>query len=187
MFYDFYQHPDHFSSRTSAVSVFSPEINHGHPWQMFGKTVGLSLIKYNFWGDQNWRHNYPPYPVLDPLVGTLFLLGLVYVIYQTVKLLGERFREGKRDERLIRNWLLLSAFFVMLMPEFLTEEGLPHALRAIGTQTPVFLLATLPLIRLVDRIKNGFVGTRIAFLSLVVVVLFVSGFFNLTKYFVFFC
>ncbi len=186
MFYDFYQNPEHFSSRTSAVSVLSPEINHGHPWLLLGKTIGLSLIKYNFWGDQNWRHNYPPYPLLDPMVGTLFLLGLITVISQTVKLLGERFREGKRDERLMRNWLLLSAFLVMLMPEFLTEEGLPHALRAIGTQTPVFLLATLPLIRLIDRVKNGFAGTRIAFLSLIVFVLIVSGTFNLTKYFIFF-
>lgn len=186
MFYDFYQHPEHFSSRTGSVSIFSPEINQGHPWQLFGKTLGLSLVKYNFWGDQNWRHNYPPYPILDPFVGTLFLVGLLFVISQTVTLLGRRFREGTRDERLVRNGLLLSAFFVMLMPEFLTEEGLPHALRAIGTQTPVFLLATLPALRLYDYARQAWPGLRLVYLSLIVGILLLSAVFNLTKYFVFF-
>ncbi|MEP7162521.1 MAG: glycosyltransferase family 39 protein [Candidatus Moraniibacteriota bacterium] len=186
MFYDFYKHPTHFSSRTGAVSIFSPEINKGHPVALLGKTFGLSLVKYNFWGDQNWRHNYPPYPILDPFVGTLFLVGFLFVLYQTVYLLGERIRKRKRDERLVRNWMLLATFFVMLMPEFLTEEGLPHALRSIGTQPAVFLLATLPAIRLIDRAKNASAGLKTVFLSLIMLALFLSAVFNLTKYFVFF-
>lgn len=186
MFYDFYQHPEHFSSRTGAVSIFSPEINKGHPWQMFAKTLGLSLVKYNFWGDQNWRHNYPPYPILDPFVGLLFLIGLVSVITQTVRQFRERFVEKVRNELLLRNWLLLVAFFVMLMPEFLTEEGLPHALRSIGTQPAVFLLATLPALRLYDRARSSWPGIRLVFVSVVVFLLLSSAAFNLTKYFVFY-
>lgn len=186
MFYDFYTHPDHFSSRTGAVSIFSPEINHGDFWGTFGKTFGLSLIKYNFWGDQNWRHNYAPYPILDPISGALFLAGFIYLIWETVKFIGLRFREKLRDERLIRNWFLLSAFFVMLMPEFLTEEGLPHALRAIGTQMPVYLIALLPIAWILNRSRRTLPGERMALYTLLGLGLFLSATFNLTKYFVFF-
>lgn len=186
MFYNFYQNPDHFSSRTGAVSIFSPEINKGDFWGTFGKTFGLSLVKYNFWGDQNWRHNYAPYPILDPISGAFFLAGFLYLIWETVKFLGLRFREKLRDERLVRNWFLLSAFFVMLMPEFLTEEGLPHALRAIGTQMPVYLIALLPIAWIVNRARITLPGERMALYTLLALGLFMSAAFNLTKYFVFF-
>ncbi len=187
MFYDFFiAHPEDFSSRTSAVSILSPEVNHGHLWTTLAKTFSLSLLKYNFWGDQNWRHNYPPYPVLDPFVGTFFLAGFLFVIWQTVTLLGRRIREGDRDTRLVINVFLLGSFFVMLIPEFLTDEGLPHALRSIGTQMPVFLMATMSAFWILNKALRSQVGTKIALLSLLVMSLFFSATFNLTKYFVFF-
>ncbi len=186
MFYDFYQYPEHFSSRTGAVSIFSPEINKGDFWGTFGKTFGLSLVKYNFWGDQNWRHNYPPYPILDPITGAFFLAGFLFLVWETVKLIGVRFRDKLRDVRLVRNWFLLSAFFVMLMPEFLTEEGLPHALRSIGTQMPVYLIALLPITWIVNRARLALASGRVALYSLLAFGLFFGAAFNLTKYFVFF-
>lgn len=186
MFYDFFIHPDHFSSRTGAVSIFSPDINKGDFWGTFGKTFGLSMVKYNFWGDQNWRHNYPPYPILDPVTGAFFLAGFLYLIWETVTLIGLRLRDKLRDERLVRNWFLLAAFFVMLMPEFLTEEGLPHALRAIGTQMPVYLIALIPITWMVNRARHSLSGARFALYSLLALSLCLSAAFNLTKYFVFF-
>ena len=173
LYHFFISNPSDFSSRSGAVSVFSPRINGGHPWQTLSQTFGTSLLKYNFWGDQNWRHNYPPYPILDPFVGTFFLAGFLYIIWQTVILFGRRVRDGNRDQRLVRNFFLLGSFFVMLIPEFLTNEGLPHALRSIGTQTPVFLMATLPALWLAKKaLHHGRQtlhsqrGARIAFLSL---------------------
>lgn len=186
MFWDFFQNPEHFSSRTGAVSIFSPEINHGDPWGLLAKTLGLSLVKYNFWGDQNWRHNYPPYPILDPVAGTLFLAGFLVLIVQTVRRVGSRLRSGEPEPALMQSGLILVTFFVMLMPEFLTEEGLPHALRAIGTQPPVLLLATFPAVWILDHARRSPPGTRFTLLSLLVIALFVSATFNLTKYFVFF-
>ena len=182
----FIAHPEDFASRSTHISIFSPEVNKGDLLGTFGKTLGLSLIKYNFWGDQNWRHNYPPYPILDPIVGTLFLAGFLYILWQTICLLGIRIRNGDRDTRLVRNFFLLGAFFVMLMPEFLTEEGLPHSLRSIGTQTPVFLMATLSALWILNRAMRSQAGTKIALLSLLIVFLGISALTNLTKYFVFF-
>ncbi len=186
LYHFFISHPEDFASRSAAVSIFSPTVNHGDFWGTLGKTFGLSLIKYNFFGDQNWRHNYPPYPILDPVVGTLFLAGFLFVVWQTVLLLGRRFRNNDRDTRLARNVFLLASFFVMLMPEFLTNEGLPHALRAIGTQTPVFLFATLPALWLIRKTFRSTPIVRGVLISILILLFGISALFNIVKYFVFF-
>lgn len=179
-------HPEDFASRSQSISVLSPSVNHGHLLQTIGKTFGASLIKYTFWGDQNWRHNYPPYPILDPVVGTLFLAGFLFILSRTIALYGRRLRDHDRDLRLVTDTFLLAAFFVMLAPEFLTAEGLPHALRSIGTQPPVFLLATLPALWLADKARRSPAGRSLALGSLLIISLGTSVLFNLTKYFVFF-
>lgn len=142
MLVDFYLHPDHFSGRSSEVSVFNPKVNQGHLLLTLGKTFGLSLAQFNFWGDQNWRHNLPPWPEIFPTIGIFFLAGFVYFIYEFFYLLWRRFRAGERSDRLILVSLLLAWFFAMLLPEAISAEGLPHALRSIGTMPVALLLAT---------------------------------------------
>ncbi len=186
MLYDFVKHPEIFSSRSAAVSILSPEINKGNFWGTFGKTLGLSLIKYNFVGDQNWRHNYPPYPILDPIVGTLFLAGFLFSIGMFVRILVKRIRFGRVDSELATHAFLLAGFFTMLAPEFLTEEGLPHALRSIGTQPFVFLFATIPLVFLFRRLGKSKGGTKVAFASFLFLTLVGSAGFNIVKYFVYY-
>lgn len=185
MFYDFAT-TNHFASRSDDVSIFSEKINKGDLLGTFGKTFGLSLIKYNFVGDQNFRHNYPPYPVLDPIVGTFFLAGFLWLLVDTIKLLGLRFRNKERHPRLVINAFLFISFFVMLAPEYLTNEGLPHALRAIGTQVPVFLFAAFPIAFLFNRALHAQAIGRSLFLSLFFLTLLGSGLWNGVKYFYFF-
>ncbi|NTW13705.1 MAG: glycosyltransferase family 39 protein [Candidatus Moranbacteria bacterium] len=186
MFYEFVSHPEIFSSRSAAVSVFSPEINRGNLWGTLTKTVGLSLIKYNFVGDQNWRHNYPPYPILDPIAGIFFLAGLIFSVKMFLQLLWNRFRTKDHDVELSVHAFLLLAFFIMLAPEFLTNEGLPHALRSIGTQPAVFLLATIPILFLFRKLAQAKGGTKVAIMLSLSLVLATSAMWNITKYFVFF-
>lgn len=186
MLHLFLTEPEIFSSRSSAISVFSPEANDGNLPGTILKTFGLSLIKYNFVGDMNWRHNYPPYPVLDPIVGTFFLAGFAFSLSMFVRLLGRRIREGRRDVELPVHALLLAGFFTMLIPEFLTNEGLPHALRSIGTQPFVFLLATIPLFFISRRIGKSEGGTKFAVIAFMTLALIGSGTWNITKYFLFF-
>lgn len=186
MFYDFAVHPEHFGSRTGAVSVFSPEVNHGNLPGTLAKTVGLSLIKYNFWGDQNWRHNYPPYPILDPFTGILFLAGMLFLTARTFHLLVRRMRDGDRNRELAICLFLLGGFLAMLVPEFLTNEGLPHALRSIGTQPFVFLIATLPLLWFGERYARSGQSARMILLSMFGTILIVISLWNGIKYFVFF-
>lgn len=187
MFYNFFiSHPEDFQSRSAVISVLSPTINQGNLWGTLARTFSLSLIKYNFFGDQNWRHNYPPYPLLDPFVGAFFLAGFLFVLWQTAVLIWRRVRNNDRDIRLVTNLFLLGSFFVMLLPEFLAGEGNPHALRSIGTQMPVFLMAALSAFWILKKALHSQTGARIAFLSILVIALGGGALFNLTKYFVFF-
>ncbi len=186
MFYDFSVNPHHFSDRSEDISIFSEKVNHGDLLGTFSKTLGLSLIKYNFVGDQNFRHNYAPYPILDPIVGTLFLAGFFFLLGQTRRLLFARLRLKQYHPHLARNAFLFIIFFVMLAPEYLTNESLPHALRSIGTQVPVFLFATFPALFLFKLAFQSKGGRRIVFLSFIVLALGTSALWNTVKYFSFF-
>lgn len=186
MFYDFFKHSDHFISRSSAISVFEPTINHGNLPGTLAKTIALSLIKYNFWGDQNWRHNYPPYPILDPITGVLFLAGVLFLVPRTIHLARRRFRDHDRNREFAICLFLLGWFFTMLLPEFLTNEGLPHSLRSIGTQPVVFLIAALPLLWIGERFARSGHGTRLVFLSIFAASLMTIALWNSIKYFVLF-
>ncbi|MFA5777663.1 MAG: glycosyltransferase family 39 protein [Parcubacteria group bacterium] len=181
----FYAHPEYWASRTSEISILNPVTNQGHFLSTFAKTFGLSLAKYNFWGDQNWRHNYPPYPLLDPIAGTAFLFGFIYMIIKSFHLLYLRFAKKIRDEKFAIYITLLAWFFAMLVPEFMGAEGNPHALRSIGTLPAVFILAGFAFnyfIGLSERKNFKLVHFTAPF---VIVMLIAIGMFNPIKYFFF--
>jgi len=182
MFYTFYQHPEYLSSRTGNVSVMSPEMNHGQPIKTFFKSFGLSLVKYNFWGDQNWRHNYPPYPILNPILGFTFLGGLIYLIMKWFHLMTLRFRHKIRDRKLYVYTFILAWFFAMLAPEFLTAEGLPHALRSIGTLPATFIIATIPFLWLLGKKEKYGHGFKIIVISFIFIIIPFIGLFEIIKY-----
>lgn len=182
----FYAHPEYISSRTASISLLSPEVNQGHLIATLGRTFTLSIAKYNAWGDQNWRHNYPPYPILDPISGTLFAIGLFLSVASFVRFLILRIRRGEKNHRLIIHAFLLAWFFAMLVPEFLTVEGIPHALRAIGTLPVVFIFASLAADALITRAYHFPKGFATLVTTLIILALLVSGVFNGVKYHVYF-
>ena len=122
-------HPFDFFGRASSVSIFNPAL-----WQGgFIKTTLSSVVKtlgmFNFAGDNNWRHNLSGAPMLNFWVGLLMLWGLLITIINFKK---------------TKYFLILVGFFVMMIPAMLTAEGVPHALRAIGTIPFIYLLVALP-------------------------------------------
>lgn len=185
LLYDFYSHPEYFQSRSNAISVFSPEVNQGHLIKTLARSFDLSLVKFNFWGDQNWRHNYPPYPILDPIAGIFFLSGLAYLVIKFFHLAFLRFRHKIRDEKFDIYLFLLVWFLVMLAPEFLTAEGLPHALRSIGTLPVVFIIATVPILWLLGKSQKFGHSFKILIAYLLIFTFMFTGIFNTFKYFVF--
>ena len=187
MLLDFFVwNPQDYASRTSEISVLNPAVNQGHLASALVRTIGLSLAKYNFWGDQNIRQNYPPYPILNPLTGIFFLLGLIYTALQFFRLLYRRFKNGIRDSRLVVYTFLLAWFFVMLIPEFMADEGNPHALRSIGTLPVVMILAVIPFVWIFKQMHEYSKNYKLFVISMLVAAFLFIGIFDMVKYFVFF-
>lgn len=187
MLLDFFRyHPEHYASRTSEISVLNPQINQGHIFSTIAITFGLSVQKYIIWGDQNMRHNYPPYPLLSPITSAAFLFGFIYTFYGFFHFLWLRFKKNIRDEKFITYTFLLTWFFVLLIPEFLAYEGNPHALRAIGTIPVVMLIASIPFIWIFGKMESFGRFAKIANLSLLIAAFSLIAIWDTTKYFYFF-
>lgn len=182
MLYTFKAHPEYFESRSDSISIFSAKVNNGNLVKTFTRSLSLSLVKYNFWGDQNWRHNYPPYPILDPLTGIAFLFGIIFSFMKLFQKLYLRIKLKIRDPEIEPYALLILWFFIMLSPEFLTAEGLPHALRSIGTLPAVFIFGALTFNFFLEKAeKHGLIFKKIVF-SLTIIMLLILGTFNAIKY-----
>src|SRR3954468_10871673 len=125
----FLHHPQDFEGRAKEVSIFADK----HPERVEVKVLLRTLGMFNFHGDKNWRHNYGGRPELLAPVGIFFLVG-IWIAAVRARRTGWRARE---------EWLLLAWFAVLLIPELLSAEGTPHALRAIGVIPPVYILAAI--------------------------------------------
>ncbi|MBV9669323.1 MAG: glycosyltransferase family 39 protein, partial [Acidobacteriales bacterium] len=123
----FVRHPHDFYGRMSEVSVFAG----GHAWRALllnvVRTAGMFLVK----GDGNWRHNIRHAPELLAPVALVFLIG-IGVSWRRAR----RFREGSKPAVVVLWWLGL-----LLLPEILSGDAVPHSLRAIGAIPAVFMLA----------------------------------------------
>ena len=69
------QHPETFTLRASAVTIFSPTGSEGRS-DALAESIRRHLYMFNFRGDSNPRHNLPGEPMLDWLTASLFLAGL---------------------------------------------------------------------------------------------------------------
>lgn len=139
----FLKNPEYFVSRAAPVTIFSAK----NPVKEFLKSFILHLAMFNFYGDQNWRHNFAGKPMLSFSVGILFLIGLILAIKNSLK-----FKENLQFA--ICNLQLIIWFLVMLLPGILTREGIPHSLRVAGVIPPVFIFAGMGANLIFEKIKK---------------------------------
>ena len=130
--YYFWQNPADFLGRGGQVSIFEAR----EPLKEFFKSLGLALASFNFNGDFNWRHNFSGEPLLFWLVGAFFAVGLIKSLVKMFK------KQKEHGHPAALHVLLLSWFFIMLLPSALTREGVPHALRLIGALPAAMIFAT---------------------------------------------
>ncbi len=167
--YYFFLNTEDFFGRAGGVSVFS----HPEPLKKLGESVILHLGMFNFYGDGNWRHNFSESPLLFWPVGILFLLGLFYSLKEFIYSL-----KRKDCSLFMIHFFLLSWFLIMLLPGFLSAEGIPHALRVLGVIPPVYILCGLSCNWLIEKMpKKKLVLASLAILALVL------AFFQANKYF----
>lgn len=137
----FIAHPQAFVGRAGQVSVFNPDLQvPGGIVPTVLRVTEKTLLSFFTMGDDNWRHNVAGWPLLNPLVGLLFLLGLAWVIQGT---LDELLRIGRGQEihlGMIYPYILL-LLAGMLLPVITTAEGIPHGLRSLGLLFPIFFTA----------------------------------------------
>ncbi len=143
--------PADFMGRTTQVSVF------GSPTVM--KDLVLNIAKtagmFNIAGDFNWRHNYAGRPELFWPVGLLFLAGLGYGAKRLFGALRHWTIFGTdRDESFA--WKFTGAWFALAaLPVVISNEGLPHALRAILMIPPTMIFAGAAAGAIYDRFVRG--------------------------------
>lgn len=119
------QNPADFLGRTSAISIFkSPQ-----PLAQFSENFVKTLAMFNIAGDFNWRHNLAGSPQLWWPVGILFLIGV-----------WQAFKNFRWPRAFVLLW-----FTMMLLPVALSNESLPHALRAVVLIPPAMIFAALGL------------------------------------------
>ncbi len=117
----FLNKPADFFGRTTQISVF----NSATPLRDLALNTAKTLGMFNFAGDYNWRHNLAGQPQLFWPVGIMFLVGVAVSIRKLT------WKKG----------ILFAWFIVAALPVVISNEGLPHALRAIIMIPPVFILA----------------------------------------------
>jgi len=127
----FLHNPADFLGRTTQVSVFSSQT----PLKDLSENVLKTLGMFNLQGDGNWRHNISGAPELYPIVGLMFLLG------SAISIISLFSRHRPKAEPLI----IFSAFLCGFLPVVISNEGIPHALRAILMIPPVIILGAIGL------------------------------------------
>lgn len=123
----FLQHPADFFGRTTGISI----LNSSTPFTDLAFNVIKTLGMFNVAGDFNWRHNLAGNPELSFSVGIFFLYGIWLAIK---KIIMEKLSA-------VPELILLGWFAIVMLPVIISNEGLPHALRAILMIPPVFILA----------------------------------------------
>ncbi len=75
------QRPSAFMTRLSAVSVIQ---GNGIDTAALGDSIKKHLLMFNWMGDSNFRHNLSGEPMLDTVVGALFVVGLGYCLIRAM-------------------------------------------------------------------------------------------------------
>ncbi len=115
--------------RVNEVSIFGPESRNVSWNDALIKSIPLHLGMFHIQGDKNGRHNLPGEPMLDPVTGILFGLGLVVAM-----------REWRRRE----NLFFLAILILGLSGGILTVTfEAPQSLRSIGVLPAVAYFAAL--------------------------------------------
>ncbi len=176
-FYFLYQHREHAKKLWTAISIylistFIIALPIGiyflqNPADFFGRTIQVSVgvsqspIKnliantvktlgmFNFIGDGNWRHNIAGAPEIFLSVGILFIIGIILGLIAI-------FRKNKKEFHIpsFNFWILFSWFVLAMFPVIISDEGIPHALRAILMIPPVVILTGIGGIWLYEFIYN---------------------------------
>jgi len=119
------KHPGEFTQRSRQVSTIQDVIGTASPGPLL-RNIRSTIRMFHERGDYNARHNLPGKPMLDPITGLMFVVGLVFAWKQRKNF----------SVSLVLSWLVL----VLIFGGVLTRPA-PHGLRTLSTVIPISLLA----------------------------------------------
>lgn len=157
----FLENPEDFFGRTTQISVFDSENPVGEIAINTLKTLGMLF----FAGDYNWRHNFAGRPELYWPVAIFFAVGALIALAKLLRKSSWKYDGPAREYLLLILW-----FGIAMAPVVISNEGIPHALRAILMIPPIFILAAAGGVKIYqftkERVKNHTLATAGAFLVL---------------------
>jgi sugar lactone lactonase YvrE len=125
----FYRFPDLLLARAQQASVQQDIERAGGSLQPLKDNITKAFGMFNYSGDPRARHNLPLAPMLDPITGIFFVLGLGYVIL----------RWRRPENAILPAWLILG-----MVPGVMSlADSNPHSMRTIANLPAVCLLAAL--------------------------------------------
>lgn len=148
----------------ASTSIFNPELNNGSAVKTLLLNIKEELLMFNFAGDENFRHNLGGSPMLELATGLFMWVGAAISVIKIKK---------------IEHFLLLALFGAMSVPMVITAEGIPHALRLVGTLPVIFVWIGLGMNFILEKVKNPKFRYAIA-----ASIILVASFFGAKKYFV---
>ncbi|HZQ07919.1 MAG TPA: glycosyltransferase family 39 protein [Anaerolineae bacterium] len=162
----FAQHPDEFFSHTFQVSVLSPDAKNSDVasaiWGNILRVLGMFFIT----GDNGLLRNLPGRPVFDPLLGALFVVGVVVLF---IRLFRPRAAFLERLPAVILlTWLLVS-----LVTSVFSDDA-PNFLRTLPALPAVMILPAWGAGEIWERIQRPILKNVYA-VVLIGVILFSAG------------
>jgi 4-amino-4-deoxy-L-arabinose transferase-like glycosyltransferase len=121
-----------FNQRVGQVSLLDRTDEKRSLSADLNRNVALYALMWNVAGDQNPRHNIPGTPMLDPISGLLFLIGLLLLL---------------ADQQPTRSYPLLALLAVGLLPGLLSGDA-PHSVRSVDVIAPSLLIAAYAVARM---------------------------------------
>jgi len=135
------------------------------------KNISSTALMFNIKGDSNGRHNYPNKPTLNPILGILFIIGLIISI---------------KDFKNLYNKLFLLYFFISIFPALMTYPWEnPNMLRTYTVLPSVIYFigqAIIILCTIVHKITNNKVFEYLILTTFYLILVF-SCFYELRTYF----
>ncbi len=143
-----------FFGRTSQISVSNSKT----PIADLTTNILKTAAMFNWRGDGNWRQNIAGAPELWWPVGLLFLVGIFLNVWWLLSKKRPKTQITKPKEILDTEsqnhghgywgldfgfWFLSVWFFLGALPEVLSDEGIPHALRSLLMVVPIMVFAAI--------------------------------------------
>lgn len=142
----FYNNPQDFWGRIDQISIFNSDQPLTLLFANTSRTIGMFFIS----GDQNWRHNISGEALLILPLAILFAIGFIRNYFKIL-----RRREGQWHFSSIHLFLLL--WFVFgLIPAIVSNESIPHALRALQVVPVVYIFIGETMWWLYDHIRKWY-------------------------------